>query len=75
MKRHICLWFLFLIGFYLNPMECNAQNKPSVQIEGKSISTEEDLVISVSAEQPANATEGIPYKFPEINLFKKVGVS
>lgn len=75
MKRHICLWFLFLIGFYLNPMECNAQNKPSVQIEGKSISTEEDLVISVSAEQPANATEGIPYKFPEINFFKKVGVS
>jgi hypothetical protein len=50
------------------------QTKPSVQIESKSISTEEDLVISVSSEQ-TSSSESIPYQFPEINFFRKVGVS
>lgn len=56
-------------------MRINAQTKPQIQIEGKSISTEEDLVISISSEQTTNNIEGAPYQFPEINFFRKVGVS
>ncbi len=52
-----------------------AQTKPQVQVEGKNISTEEDLILSVSSEQTAVAQEGLPYQFPEISFFRKVGVS
>jgi len=72
--KHFNFWLFFLLAFAMfEPMF--AQTKPHVQIESKNISTEEDLVISISSEQPSNASEGVPYQFPEINFFRKVGVS
>lgn len=67
-------WLFFFLAFAkFEPMF--AQTKPHVQIESKNISTEEDLVISISSEQSNNGSEGVPYQFPEINFFRKVGVS
>ena len=66
-SKFIWLMMLAQVGY--------GQVKPMVQVEGKNISTEEDLVISVSSEQTSTVQEGIPYQFPEINFFRKVGVS
>ncbi|MEY4383338.1 MAG: hypothetical protein RI995_880 [Bacteroidota bacterium] len=65
---------LFLNVFFIQ-MGMFAQSKPSLQVEGKNISTEEDLVISISSEQQLPNGESPSYQFPEINFFRKIGVS
>jgi hypothetical protein len=75
MKHKWCIFWAVSLLAILMQANIFAQSKPLVQIESKNITSEEDLVISVSSESPNNNQEGLAYQFPEINFFRKVGVS
>ena len=70
-------FFVITLNMLALALVSKAQSKPemTVQVESKNISTEEDLVISVSSSLPANSNEANTYKFPEIDFFTKIGVS
>jgi hypothetical protein len=71
--------FFFVLSLFLKTraFSVKAQGKSDiiVQVEAKNISTEEDLVLSVTSPVAINSQESIAYKFPEINFFTKIGVS
>lgn len=77
MFTKIRYFFLLILGFATLTFQLNAQTNPeiTVQVDSKNISTEEDLVISVTSQIASNSGEPISYKFPEINFFTKIGVS
>jgi hypothetical protein len=71
-------FFLVFLGWFSLSFQIKAQVKAeemTVQVESKNISTEEDLVISVSSQVISSSNEPISFKFPEINFFKKIGIS
>lgn len=77
MFTRIVFFFVSFLGMLSLNQSLMAQSRPeiSVQIESKNISTEEDLVISLSSAVVANSNEANSFKFPEINFFTKIGIS
>ncbi|MFM6947627.1 MAG: BatD family protein [Aquirufa sp.] len=71
------IFFLLFLGLVSKSFLSSAQTKPEItaQVDSKNITTEEDLVISVSSQIPVVSNEPISFKFPEINFFTKIGVS
>lgn len=68
---------LLLCCTLLLPVLLFAQNKSGleIQIDKNILVGEEPLIISITAENPNPIPEGIPYRFPELPGFKKVGLS
>lgn len=74
MRYILCFLLVMFLGLFLPSAEafCQAKENISVQIGAKSISTTDQFSIQFSIA----ATEQLPtYRFPEINGFRKLGVS